>query len=66
MSGRVPLGWRGLRHSAGGMWGASLGDRVTGWELPRPVELSVGVVWRHPPAEPGGHAVTPEGLGAAE
>lgn len=31
VSGRVPLGWRGLsRDSAGGMQRASLGDRV-GW-----------------------------------
>lgn len=31
VSGRVPLGWRGLsRDSVGGMRGASLSDRVGG------------------------------------
>lgn len=68
VSARGPLGWRGLsRDSAGGKRGASFGGRVGGLgTAPRPSGAVCGCCLEASPQQNRGHAVTPEGLGAAE
>ena len=68
VSARGPLGWRGLsRDSAGGSGEPLSVAEWVGWALPLPPGGAVcGCCLEASPQQNRGHAVTPEGLGAAE